>query len=130
MRSIHSLSRVSQTRFFKEHSLAASTGKLLFTAPLLRARLSLLMLRVKRLTLFPLTACLLLSISHAADAQTAAPTGSPAIEQNEAGFDPAAATRAWLATMPINQRQKSDAYFESGYWLILWNFLLAAAISI
>jgi len=130
MRSIHSLSRVSQTRFFKEHSLAASTCNLLFTAPLLRARLSLLMLRVKRWTLFPLTACLLLSISHAADAQTAAPTGSPAIEQNEAGFDPAAATRAWLDTMPINERQKSDAYFEGGYWLILWNFLLAAAISI
>jgi len=45
-------------------------------------------------------------------------------------FDPAAATQAWLATVPADKRKKSDAYFEGGYWLILWNFLLAAGISI
>jgi STE24 endopeptidase len=45
-------------------------------------------------------------------------------------FDPTAATQAWLDSMPRNQRAKSDAYFEGGYWLILWNFLLAAAISV
>ena len=31
---------------------------------------------------------------------------------------------------PPDKRAKSDAYFEGGYWLILWNFLLAVAISI
>ena len=45
-------------------------------------------------------------------------------------FDAAAATQAWLATVPADKRKKSDAYFEGGYWLILWNFLLAAGISI
>ncbi|HXQ02441.1 MAG TPA: M48 family metallopeptidase [Candidatus Udaeobacter sp.] len=45
-------------------------------------------------------------------------------------FDPAAATQAWLESVPRNQREKSDAYFEGGYWLILWNFLLTAAISV
>ena len=45
-------------------------------------------------------------------------------------LDPAAATQAWLASVPRDQREKSDAYFEGGYWLILWNFLLAVAISI
>jgi len=30
----------------------------------------------------------------------------------------------------VDKRAKSDAYFEGGYWLILWNFLTAAAISI
>jgi STE24 endopeptidase len=45
-------------------------------------------------------------------------------------LDPAAATQAWLATVPRDQREKSDAYFEGGYWLTLWNFLLTAAISI
>ena len=45
-------------------------------------------------------------------------------------FDAAAATQAWLASVPPEQRAKSDAYFEGGYWLILWNFLLAVAISI
>ena len=45
-------------------------------------------------------------------------------------FDPAAATLAWLESVPSNQREKSDAYFEGGYWLILWTFLLSAAISV
>ena len=46
------------------------------------------------------------------------------------GFDPAAATQAWLATVPQEKREKSDAYFEGSYWLLFWNFLLAAGISI
>jgi STE24 endopeptidase len=45
-------------------------------------------------------------------------------------FDPVAATQAWLDSIPRNQRERSDAYFEGGYWLILWNFLLTAAISL
>jgi STE24 endopeptidase len=45
-------------------------------------------------------------------------------------FDPAAATQAWLDSVPRNQREKSDAYFEGGHWLILWNLLLTAAISV
>jgi STE24 endopeptidase len=35
-----------------------------------------------------------------------------------------------LNTVPPEKRAKSDAYFEGGYWLILWNFLLGVAISI
>ena len=50
--------------------------------------------------------------------------------ENVNTFDPAAATQAWLATVPPEKREKSDAYFEGRYWLLLWNFLLAAAISI
>ena len=34
----------------------------------------------------------------------------------------------WLDTVPAAQRAKSDSYFEGGYWLILWNYLLASAI--
>lgn len=45
-------------------------------------------------------------------------------------FDPAAATHAWLDTVPADKRAQSDAYFEGRYWLILWNFLLASAIAI
>ena len=50
--------------------------------------------------------------------------------ENVNAFDPAAATEACLATVPHEKREKSDAYFEGRYWLLLWNFLLAAAISI
>jgi STE24 endopeptidase len=38
-----------------------------------------------------------------------------------------AATQAYLDTVPIEQRMRSDAYFEGGYWLILWRFLWASA---
>jgi STE24 endopeptidase len=59
------------------------------------------------------------------------PTPPPAAvisPDNPKAFDPAAATQAWLETVPPEKRAKSDAYFEGGYWLILWNFLLGAAI--
>ena len=54
---------------------------------------------------------------------------SPALQQSTP-LDPAAATQAWLDSVPQDKREKSDAYFEGGYWLILWNYLVAAAISI
>jgi STE24 endopeptidase len=44
--------------------------------------------------------------------------------------DPAAATAAWLASVPADKRAKSDAYFEGGYWILLWEFLLNAAIAL
>jgi STE24 endopeptidase len=45
-------------------------------------------------------------------------------------FEPTAATQAWLDSVPRNERERSNAYFEGGYWLIFWNFVLTAAISI
>ena len=43
-------------------------------------------------------------------------------------FDVEAATNAYLAQIPAAARARSDAYFEGGYWLILWDFLMAAVI--
>ena len=40
-------------------------------------------------------------------------------------FDPEAASDAYLAQIPAAARARSDAYFEGGYWLILWDFLVA-----
>ena len=45
-------------------------------------------------------------------------------------FDPEAATNAYLAEIPPEARARSDAYFEGGYWLILWDFLYGAAVSL
>src|ERR1700674_855346 len=59
-----------------------------------------------------------------------APTVSAPAPSMAPGTDPATATKAWLETVPADKRAKSDAYFEGGYWLILWNFLVAAAVSI
>ena len=40
-------------------------------------------------------------------------------------FDVDAASRAYLDTLQGPARAKSDAYFEGGYWLILWAALIA-----
>jgi STE24 endopeptidase len=53
----------------------------------------------------------------------------PAAAQGLNGhLDPEAATQAYLATLPSEKKAKSDAYFEGGYWLILWDFLVAAVV--
>jgi len=44
-------------------------------------------------------------------------------------FDPDQATREWLDTMSSEARAKSDAYFEGGYWLILWDFVVGLAVA-
>jgi STE24 endopeptidase len=43
-------------------------------------------------------------------------------------FDVGAAVNAYLAKIPPAQRARSDAYFEGGYWLILWDFLLTVFV--
>jgi STE24 endopeptidase len=52
----------------------------------------------------------------------------PAAARPSAHFDAQAATNAWLSTVPAEAKARSDAYFEGGYWLILWDFLYGAAI--
>jgi STE24 endopeptidase len=54
---------------------------------------------------------------------------SPGLHQSTP-LDPATATQAWLDSVPQDKREKSDAYFEGGYWLLLWNYLVVAGISI
>ena len=77
---------------------------------------------------------LAISLMSAAPARAQQTAKQPAVTTASVvdadSFDPAAATQAWLNTVPPEKRAKSDAYFEGGYWLILWNFLLAVAISI
>jgi Zn-dependent protease with chaperone function len=43
------------------------------------------------------------------------------------GFDVERATEAWLALLTPEQRSLSDAYFEGGYWLRLWELLYFVA---
>ncbi len=44
-----------------------------------------------------------------------------------APFDPVSATEALLATVPPDVAARSDAYFEGGYWLLLWGTLVSVA---
>ena len=48
--------------------------------------------------------------------------------QPSANFNADVATDAYLAQIPADATAKSDAYFEGGYWLILWDFLYGAAV--
>ena len=44
-------------------------------------------------------------------------------------FDVEAATNAYMAELSPDQRARSDAYFEGGYWLILWDLLVALGVA-
>lgn len=54
----------------------------------------------------------------------------PAAAQATSTFDATAATNAYLAQIPAEKTARSDAYFEGGYWLILWDFLYAAIVAV
>src|SRR6266852_4290453 len=74
--------------------------------------------------------CCLISLRPVqAQESSPAPATSTKIEAAKS-FDPVEATKAWLNTIPADKRAKSDAYFEGGYWLILWNALVGAGIAI
>jgi STE24 endopeptidase len=74
---------------------------------------------------------ILLSTLMAAQAPSTAPVPKiPPAAQAGPGFNAEAATNAYLATQTQAQKARSDAYFEGGYWLSLWDFLYGAAIAI
>jgi STE24 endopeptidase len=54
----------------------------------------------------------------------------PPEAQPSANFNVDAATKAYLARIPADASARSNAYFEGGYWLILWDFLYGVAIAI
>ncbi len=49
--------------------------------------------------------------------------------QETVAFDPDAATAAWLARQTPEQKTRSDAYFEGGYWLRLWSFAYGLGVA-
>lgn len=74
------------------------------------------------------SAFLLLTVFVSAEPPKSPPV--PEAAQATAHFDAKVATDAWLATMTGKQKANSDAYFEGGYWLILFDFLYTAAIMV
>jgi len=45
------------------------------------------------------------------------------------GFDPAAATAAYLATLPPEAHAKATAYTQGGHWVLLWGALVSILVS-
>lgn len=65
--------------------------------------------------------CFLLSTFLACSA--IAQSGTAGDRGADQRFDVKAAVDTYLAKMPAAQRARSDAYFEGGYWPLLWDFL-------
>ena len=63
----------------------------------------------------------------AASAQTSVPSAA-ATSSVSTPFDINGAVEAYLAKMPPAERARSNAYFEGGYWLILWDFLVTVLV--
>jgi STE24 endopeptidase len=81
-------------------------------------------------------AALVVTFAAPAAAQSGAPADRPdrvvpttqAAAPAPARFDVEASTQAYLSQIPPDARTRSDAYFEGGYWLTLWDFLYGAAV--
>jgi STE24 endopeptidase len=78
--------------------------------------------------------CLLLATATGLAAQAGpAPEGAPVAGRAGAAaagsFDPEAATRAYLDRLSPEEKERSDSYFEGGYWLQLWSFLYGLGVA-
>jgi STE24 endopeptidase len=72
---------------------------------------------------------IILLASALVSAQTSrppAPVAAPAATAAKP-FDVNRAVEAYLAKIPPARRAQSNAYFEGGYWLLLWDFLASVA---
>jgi STE24 endopeptidase len=85
--------------------------------------------RVGRCSCWILGLFLLSLAAPAVHPQAPTPTPPPAAQASE-DFDPLAATEAYLAKLSPEERARSDAYFEGGYWLQLWGFLYGIGVSL
>ena len=86
------------------------------------------MLRACQLVVLTIVLCCVLA--SAAQTGVQSPAAPVPANQSAAGpaFDVNAAVEAYLAKMPPAQRARSDAYFEGGYWLLLWDFLATVLV--
>jgi len=51
------------------------------------------------------------------------------LDAQERTLDPESATESYLNSVPVEQRERSDAYFEGGYWLQLIGFLYGLGVA-
>jgi len=75
--------------------------------------------------------CLIFTAIASAQSVPANPVPAPPVADRlarSAPFDVNAAVEAYLAKMPPSERARSNAYFEGGYWLLLWDFLLTVFV--
>jgi STE24 endopeptidase len=85
------------------------------------------MANLMRVTLCAVLLVLCTVAASPGQAQTPSQVSAPpTIRANPAAesFDVYAAVQFYLAKMPPSQRARSNAYFEGGYWLLLFDFVV------
>lgn len=71
-----------------------------------------------------------LSVPVAHAVTSSPPTATATAATSSSGhFNVDAATRAYMNELTPAQRARSDAYFEGGYWFILWDLLWALGVA-
>jgi len=83
---------------------------------------------IRRVSL-AILALALIALTSVCSMQSASAADAPSGAAASAHFDAHAATAAYLATMTPAARARSDAYFEGGYWLVLWDFLFGLLLA-
>ena len=83
---------------------------------------------IRRVSL-AIVALALIALTSVCSIQSACAADTPSSAAASAHFDADAATAAYLATMTPAARARSDAYFEGGYWLVLWDFLFGLLLA-
>jgi STE24 endopeptidase len=77
-----------------------------------------------------LFAGLALGIWLASSSRSPAPTANPPTPPPQSAFNIETASRAYLDRLTPEKKHKSDAYFEGGYWIQLWDFLCGTAVAV
>ncbi len=87
------------------------------------------MVRVTRFVLPTLALLITIFASGRTAAQPVPVVSAPAkVTPATPSFDVNAAVEAYFAKMPPAERARSNAYFEGGYWLLLWDFLSTVVV--
>jgi len=73
---------------------------------------------------------LVLALSASAPAQVPESGLAPSPSSAPPAFDAETATAQYLASVPADKRAASDAYFEGGYWILLWGFLATVIVNL
>ncbi len=86
---------------------------------------------MKYIVQFALLCAVFTFIASAQSTGVNAGSEPPVAEQHATSpsSDVNAAVEAYLAKMPPSERARSNAYFEGGYWLLLWDFLATLVAS-
>lgn len=81
-------------------------------------------------TLIILLLCAAALTHHPVEAQDTLTADSLTAVSSVAVFNPDMATQVYLNTLSSEEKERSDRYFEGGYWLILWGMIMEIIVAI